>query len=358
MENKKKKVIVWGNGKYYQYKKRYLQRAYNIVGLVGRDIKEQEIDGYPVIGKEWLLTGSYDEIIIMSDIYMFEILKEILELGIPTEKIELGVNLPPATGEEVQYISPEEKMAVRDDGVILWNGIKEVNCREDIELLKKLHVGNMSENTIRELPIKPLSYNYGHTRGGSIARYYIDSFVREHMEDIKGTVMEIGDARYSVLGGNAVRKRQILILEGKTEGDYIKGNLETGEGMQKESIDCFILTNVFSCLFDVKEAVQCVGKCLKNGGKAIITVPGIAALSRPDNETYGQFWRFTPSGISRLLEENIPEAHISITEYGNVKASAAFLYGLTVEDLTQEELDYHDSSYPLVIGAYVEKPVF
>lgn len=91
------------------------------------------------------MTGNYDEIIIMSDLYMFEILKEILELGIPTKKIELGVNLPPATGEEVQYILAEEKMTVRDDGVILWNGMKEIYCHEDIELLKKLHVGSSQE---------------------------------------------------------------------------------------------------------------------------------------------------------------------------------------------------------------------
>lgn len=357
MGNKKKKAVVWGNGKYYQYKKRYLARLYDIIGIIGKDIKEQEIDGYPVINKEWLLTGNYDEIIIMSDLYMFEILKEILALGISPEKIELGVNLPQAAGDEVEYISPEEKMAVRDDGVILWNGMKEVHCHENIELLKKLHVGSMSEYTIRELPVKPLSYNYGFSRGKghSIARYYIDFFVREHIEDIKGTVMEIGDARYSVLGRDAVKKQRILVLEGKTEGDYIKGNLETGEGMETESIDCFILTNVFSCLFDVKKAIYHVGKCLRKGGKAIITVPGIAALPRIDNETYGSFWRFTPSGIKRMLEENIPEADISITQYGNVKTSAAFLYGLAIEDLRQEELDYHDSSYPMVIGAYVEK---
>lgn len=357
MGNKKENVIVWGNGKYYQYKKRYLQTFYNIRGIVGKNIKEQEIDGYPVIDKKWLLTDNYDKIIIMSDLYMFEILKELLELGVSTKKIELGVNLPPVMGEEVQYISPEEKMTVRDDGVILWNGTKEVHCHEDIELLKKLHVGNMSKHTIRELPVKPLSYNYGFSRGKghSIARYYIDSFVKEHIEDIKGSVMEIGDSRYTMLGGNAVKKRQILVLEGETEGDYVKGNLETGEGIQNGSIDCFILTNVFSCLFDVKKAVYYVGKCLKNGGSAIITVPGIAILSRTTNELYGQFWRFTPLGIRKLLEENIPEANISIMEYGNVKTSAAFLYGLTIEDLTQEELDYHDSSYPLIIGAYVKK---
>lgn len=356
MESKKKKVIIWGNGKYYQYKKGYLQKAYNIIGIIGKDIKEQEIDGYPVLDNEWLLKGNYDEIIIMSDVYMFEILEEILALGIPAVKIELGVNLPPATNEEAQYISAEEKLTVRDDGVILWNNEKVVNSHEDIELLKKLHVGSMSNKTIRELPLKPLSYDYGMSRNGhSIARYYIDSFVREHIKDIKGTVMEIGDPRYSVLGGNAVRKQQILVLEGKTEGNYIKGNLETGEGIVSESLDCFILTNVLSSLFDIENAIKNIGRSLKKGGTAIITVPGIASLYRVQNETYGQFWRFTPSSITRLLKKNMPEAQIVVKEYGNVKTSVAFLYGLTVEELTQEELMYRDSCYPLLIGISVKR---
>lgn len=57
----------------------------------------------------------------------------------------------------------------------------------------------------------------------------------------------------------------------------------------------------------------------------------------------------------KLLERYIPGAKLSVKEYGNVKTSAAFLYGLTVEDLTEEELDYRDSCYPMVIGVCLEK---
>lgn len=350
-------VIIWGSGKYYRYKVDYLRKNYYILGIIGTDSDGEEIDGYPVIKKGELQHRDYDNIIIMSDLYLFDIVREILSLGISTDKIIFGVNLPPATGRDVLYISKEEQLSIREDGTVVWNHEVEVSCWEDIEKLKVLHIGTMKAETIRKMPIKPLSYNYGMSRGGgdSIARYYIEQFVAECKEFIKGTVMEIGDGRYSTLGQDAVKELLILSLDDEKKEHYIKGNLETGEGLKEEAVDCLILTNVLSSLFDIQAAVHNIGKTLKKGGHAIITVPGIASLYRVQYETYGQFWRFTPSGIVQLLERYIPGVNLSVKEYGNVKTSAAFLYGLTVEDLTQEELDYRDSCYPMVIGVCLEK---
>lgn len=350
------RVIIWGSGRYYRYKADYLRKNYHILGIIGNHSEEKEIEGYPAIKKEELHDRDYDKIIIMSDLYLFEIVQEILALNISPEKIILGVNLPPATGNDVLYISKERQLDIKEDGTIVWNHDTVVSCQEDIEKLKRLHIGTMSEETIRNLPVKPLSYNYGLSRGGhSIARYYIEKFVEECQSFIKGTVMEIGDGRYSALGQDAVKELLILSLDDEKKEHYIKGNLETGEGLQEESVDCLILTNVLSSLFDVQTAVHNIGKMLKRGGHAIITVPGIASLYRVQYETYGQFWRYTPSGIIQLLEHYIPGAKLSVKVYGNVKTSAAFLYGLTVEDLTQEELEYHDSCYPMVIGICLEK---
>ena len=167
--------------------------------------------------------------------------------------------------------------------------------------------------------------------------------------------MEIGDARYSILGKDAVENLLILSLDDEEKEHYVKGNLETGEGLKEEYLDCIILTNVLSSLFDIQAAVRNIGRVLKKGGKAIITVPGIASLYRVQYETYGQFWRFTPSGVIQLLKRYIPDAKIIVKEYGNVKTSAAFLYGMTVEDLTKEELEYRDSCYPMVIGICLER---
>jgi len=350
------KVVIWGSGKYYSYKSDYLRENYHVLGIIGSNLEGKEFDGYPVIQKGALQHLHYDKIIIMSDIYLFEIVREILALGISGDKIILGVNLPPATARDVCYISKEEQLDIKSDGTIVWNHDVVVSCQEDIEKVKQMHIGRMTQETISNLPLKPLSYDYGMSRGGhSIARYYIEQFVEEYKDYIKGTVMEIGDMRYAALGGDAVKELKILSLEDTKKEHYVKGNLENGEGLQKESVDCLILTNVLSSLYDVWAAVHNIGMILKEGGHAIITVPGIASLYRVQYDTYGQFWRYTPSGIIRLLEEHIPGAELSVKEYGNVKTSAAFLYGLTVEDLTREELEYRDSAYPMIIGICLEK---
>lgn len=345
-------VIIWGTGKYFDYKIPYLSKEeYDILGVVS---KNAEVGKYPIIHKNKLREIAFDKIIIMSEKYMFEILEEIFALNIAAEKIILGVNLPPATASEMRYISEDKHLFLKENGEIVWNNQKIVTCMEDIEEIKKMNRGYLSKEIIRGLPVKPVSYDYGLSEGQSIARYYIDKFVEEHLEHIKGTVMEVGDSRYTKWG-KCVEKSLILVLMESFKENEVKGNLETGDGLIQESVDCFILTNVFSSLFDVNAAMENAGKTLREGGKAIVTVPGIAAICRGPYETYGQFWRFTPLSLMRLFKQYIPNAKISMKTYGNVKTSAAFLYGMNVEDLTQEELDYTDSNYPMIIGAFLER---
>lgn len=350
------RVVIWGAGRYFEYKVAYWDKEeFEIVGIIDKSVKGNQVNGYTIIKKEDIHKISYDKLIIMSERYMFEILNELRSMGVDTKKIELGVNLPPATVSEMSYISENMKLFIKDDGTILWNEQIEVASIEDIEKVKMMNRGYMSKEAIKVLPIKPLSYDYGASRGGySIARYYIDSYAKANLMHIKGNVMEVGDSRYTDLS-DEVEKSQILVLGEPYCEKCVKGNLETGEGIVAEMLDCFILTNVFSSLFDVNAAVANVGRSLKKGGKAIITVPGIAAISKAQYETYGQFWRFTPSSLRKLLETYIPNAKITIRTYGNVKSSVAFLYGMTIDDLTGEELDCVDSNYPMVIGALLEK---
>lgn len=350
------KVIIWGAGKYFDYKLSYWNKEdFDIVGIVDKNAKEIQISGYPMIRKEEIQKIYYDKVIIMSERYMFEILNEMLCMGIDVNKIEFGVNLQPVTMSEMSYISEDKKLSIESDGTVLWDKRIKVASMEDIEEVKKMNCGYMSEEGIKELPIKPLSYDYGISRGGySIARYYIDSFVQENLCYVKGTVMEVGDSQYTDLS-SGVKESQILVLGEPFNEKCVKGNLETGEGIVTGAIDCFILTNVFSSLFDVNEAVKNVERSLNKGGKAIITVPGIAAISKAQYGTYGQFWRFTPSSLKKMIEKHFADARITIKTYGNVKSSVAFLYGMTTDDLTQAELDLVDSNYPMIIGALVEK---
>jgi len=45
-----------------------------------------------------------------------------------------------------------------------------------------------------------------------------------------------------------------------------------------------------------------------------------------------------------------------VTAYGNVMTCAAFLYGLSVEEMAPADLDHVDPTFPLVIAIRAVKP--
>lgn len=125
-----------------------------------------------------------------------------------------------------------------------------------------------------------------------------------------------------------------------TDKYNIKGNLETGESVKEEFVDCFIFTQTLCFIYDVKAAAQNVIKMLKKGGTVLLTVTGISSITRGDYENYGLYWRFRDMLISRLFEEIQEVESVDIKLYGNVNTAAAFLYGIYLKELSQEELEY------------------
>src|SRR5262245_66260814 len=61
--------------------------------------------------------------------------------------------------------------------------------------------GRVRWGSLRRLA--PISRKWGNDRGRSIYRGYIEQFLSEHERDIRGSVLEFGDDRYtSKVGGN------------------------------------------------------------------------------------------------------------------------------------------------------------
>ena len=52
----------------------------------------------------------------------------------------------------------------------------------------------------------------------------------------------------------------------------------------------------------------------------------------------------------RLFEESFPAANFRVEAQGNVLAAISYLHGIATEELSQEELDYHDPYYQLSIA--------
>jgi SAM-dependent methyltransferase len=210
-------------------------------------------------------------------------------------------------------------------------------------------MSNTAWPTLRR-SLEPVSRTFGHDRGTPIDRHYIEKFLERHRNDIRGRVLEVGDATYTHrFGGDRVTRADILHTPPGGRSATIIGDLATGDGMPTAAFDAIILTQVLPFIFDVRAAVRHCHAALKPGGVILATVPCISQISEYDMQRWGDFWRFTPLSARRLFEEAFIGGSVEVQAYGNSLAATAFLQGMATEELTSEELDHDDPVYPLII---------
>jgi SAM-dependent methyltransferase len=215
-------------------------------------------------------------------------------------------------------------------------------------------VGTVNFGSLRRL--KPMSREFGYDRGTPIDRYYIENFLAHQSNDIQGRVLEIGDATYTrKFGGDRVTHSDVLhVVEGNPEATIV-GDLMHADNIPSEVFDCVILTQTLHLLYDMKTAVANLYRILKPGGILLVTVPGISQVVKCD---WGSdwCWALTTQSARMLGEEFFHKNTLQVESHGNVLAAIAFLQGLAVEELSQEELDFHDDEYQVLITLRAVKP--
>ena len=199
--------------------------------------------------------------------------------------------------------------------------------------------------------LEPIDRAFGLERGTPIDRYYIEKFLDAHRLDIRGRVLEVGDATYTHrFGAQRVTRSDILHTPPGGRSATIVGDLATGQGIPAaDAFDCIILTQVLPFLYDVRAAVANCRRALKPGGVVLATVPCISQISQYDMDRWGDFWRFTTLSARRLFEEAFGGGSVEVHSHGNALAATAFIQGLAVQDLTPAELDHHDPVYQLIV---------
>ncbi|KJD34538.1 glycosyl transferase family 2 [Tamlana nanhaiensis] len=208
----------------------------------------------------------------------------------------------------------------------------------------KVNLGDFNRTT-------PFSTQFGYDRGGPIDRYYIESFLSENANKIKNNVLEIGDNTYSLrFGGSNIKKSDILHIDDKNEKATYIGDLSDAPHVPSNNFDCVILTQTLHLIYNYKAAIETCYRILKPGGALLLTVPGISHIAQ---DQWGEYWlwSFTKASITKILQEYFPEKNITTNTYGNVLVSSAFLYGLGLPELNQEQLDYNDPHFQLIISA-------
>jgi SAM-dependent methyltransferase len=214
--------------------------------------------------------------------------------------------------------------------------------------------GELDLGSLRRLT--PISDDYGLDRGSPVDRYYIDGFLSEHAEDVRGRVLEIADDRYTrQFGGDRVQHLDTLHAPPSNGTATIVADLTDARQIPDAAYDCAIVTQTLLLIYDVGAAIRTLHRILAPGGVVFVTVPGVSRICGPENAIWGDWWRFTAISIRRLFEEAFHPDEVTVAVYGNVLAAAAQLYGIAAEELTAEELDHRDPNFEVLLAVRARK---
>ena len=193
--------------------------------------------------------------------------------------------------------------------------------------------------------LPPLSNCFGVDLGTPIDRVYILRFLQDHQSIITGDVAEFGESVYT--RRFATPPFRPFVLHGSDAHAYESYplfNLESLNGFT-ERYDAIICTNVLNFVFDVNSSIEALSFITKPQGFCLITVACISPLSLYDASRWGDFWRFTPQSLERLLCKYFNKVELSC--YGNQTSAACFIKGIPAEYIPPGLLYPTDNISPL-----------
>lgn len=355
------RAYVFGCGQYFRHKQSGIIQRYDIVAILDNHKAGETMDllngkTVPVLRPiEAVEHKDIPIILMLSDFY--SVWKELKELSIDSSRIIFPNNFLPYMGGEEIYNDDHGEFRIVDSEIYYENETRQytIDSAKTLQDFPRiLERARINASFIAEkAPVKPLNRAFGFWRGTPIDRYYIEIWLEKNKKLICGDVLEIAEDTYTKrFGGDNATPHILNVLE---QRGAIKGDLETGEGISEESMDCIILTQTLPFIYNYKNVIANLYKMLRKGGRALITTGGIVQISRYDMDRWGHFWSFTDASLRKLIEESKFGSNYDMTVYGNVKTACALLYGVAAEELEKEELDYFDKDYPVSICAVLRK---
>ncbi len=356
----KERVIVFGAGKLFAERRNLIEKYGEIEGILDNKACELSIPSIETYLPEELVHLPKVPIIIMSDYLVPMVLQVSRIIGEDecSKRVKIGRICYPVEEEENVLANAALQIIVESGNVycVLEDG-QRVLLDEKSHYMKDIYrvVSQKRDvllNALIAAKVRPIDAFFGRKRGEPIDRYYIEKFLDEHKEFIRGRCLEIAEDTYTKkFGGNRVTDSVMLHVEGWGD-NVIKGNLETGDGIVAETYDSMIITQTLMCIYNVEAAVRNIFVGLKKGGSALVTVSGISQIARYDDDNWGMFHSFYMSGLKKLFYPVFGEENVEIIHYGNVKTAMAFLYGAVREEVRDEDFNISDMDYPVIYGIH------
>jgi SAM-dependent methyltransferase len=200
----------------------------------------------------------------------------------------------------------------------------------------------------------PFSADFGFDRGQAIDRFYIERFFARNAAAITGDVLEVQGPGYTRRYGVNVRTASSIDIDPAYNPTYLVDFTEADEHIPAESFDCLVLPQTWQHFEKLEEGIRQCYRLLRPGGTILATNACMTPMMRPDS--YGEHWRFTPSGWRLLVTRCLPGAEIEVQGHGNCLAVVAAAYGLACEELSHAELAFEDGRFPVNVSIRVQKP--
>jgi FkbM family methyltransferase len=236
----------------------------------------------------------------------------------------------------------ETKLNIPFDKVQQWAGQFSANGSFEVE---KHH-----RPARRDIAAEPVGRKFGFDRGTPIDRIFIDQFLSQNRDFIRGTVLEIAESKYAKQFGSGVTEIDVLHAAAGNPKATIIGNLETGENIPENRYDCIILTQTLHVIYDYRSVIKNCRKALKEDGVLLLTAPGISQISRYDMDRWGDYWRFTTLSLKKSIGEQFGEENVNVINFGNYQLAAEFLNGRAAEEVPSEAFANTDDDYQLLLG--------
>lgn len=193
----------------------------------------------------------------------------------------------------------------------------------------------------------PLSEHWGLDRGTPVDRYYIEQFLEQNRQDIRGRVLEIKDSGYTDRFGAGVEGCDVLDIDASNPRATLIADLAAADLIPADHFNCFVFTQTLQVIYDLRAALAHAYRILCPGGVLLATVPGICRIEQAFYST--DYWRFTVASCSRLFGDIFGTEQTTVRGHGNVLSAMAFLTGMASEELSPRELDAVDARFPIVI---------
>jgi SAM-dependent methyltransferase len=238
------------------------------------------------------------------------------------------------------------KMIFGANGFLKPRRLLRQSLRSLTERLLPVPVGAIDFGDFRRK--SPFCPQFGSSRGSPVDRYYLDKFVAEIRNEVKGVTLEIGGVKSNRELYNFTNTTSYLTMDLKGEGLDIIGDAHDIKAVDEASLDTVVLFNVLEHCERPWVVVDNIYQWLKPRGQVFCMVPNAQRAHRLPQD----YWRIFPDAMNSLFAR-FPQRKLYV--YGNPLTTLAAYYGIAAEELSREELDYHHENYPVANCIHAQK---